>query len=473
MPRYKLTIVYKSSLFIRRNDLNRLNIELDTRNVGRIPGVRLRGHKTMSEQLHMRDKLKFQDRREMQLFAEQVLHYRLPDKQFHSFGYHQPNTDEQRQVYTITDHTLYYFLPEVSRNAVTNAIFDIRKILRENPLMEVNGQVNAIKTAVLLGDSNTDTMNPNGLSTAEYRAEIQQFLEDQVFQSGRSAVHPMSIAHLDMGLSYLNEDVYWDVRRDRIEGENGYRTPVTDVLTAIKTAPTEVLATSPPVDRPRYMRQPIGDTTPTIVPPVQPVQPVEPVIPAITPAIDPAVNPDIPLRSGRSERTPLNWWENTSSLALLAAITLAGLLAAMGMISLFRNSSGPEIATNNIGTTPVAPSIAVAPSGTAVVPLNAGSTVKPSPAAVAPAPATPAPATPAPATPAPATPTPQLPMLLIQSPSGNFNAVNLREGPGSNFASLGAIRQGNYVVDRAEQSGDWRRVSYFNKTGWVYMPFIR
>jgi hypothetical protein len=413
----------------------------------------------MSEQFHMRDKLKFQDRREMQLFAEQVLHYRLPDKQFHSFGYHQPNTEEQRQVYTITDHTLYYFLPEVSRNAVTNAIFDIRKILRDNPLMEVNGQVNAIKTAVLLGDSNTDTLNPNGLSPAEYRAEIQQFLEDQVFQSGRSAVHPTTIAHLDMGLSYLNEDVYWDVRRDRIEGENGYRTPVTDVLTAIKTAPTEMLATSPPVDRPRYMRQPIGDTTPTLVPPV------EPVIPAITPVIDPPINPDIPLRSGRSERTPLNWWENTSSLALLAAITLAGLLASMGLISLFRNPPGPQIAGNNLNN-PVSPSPSVSPSATAVVPFKAGSTTaKPTPAPVPPAPA--------PVVPVPATPAPQLPMLLVQSPSGSFNAVNLREGPGSNFASLGAIRQGNYVVDRGEQSGDWRRVSYFNKTGWVYMPFIR
>jgi hypothetical protein len=409
----------------------------------------------MSEQFHMRDKLRFQDRREMQLFAEQVLRYRLPEKQFHSFGYHQPNTEEQRQVYTITDHTLYYFLPEVSRNAVTNAIFDIRKILQENPLMEVNGQVNAIKTAVLLGDSSPESMSPNGLTSAEYRAEIQQFLEDQVFQTGRSAHHP--IAHLDMGLSYLNDDVYWDVRRDRIEGENGYRTPVTDVLTAIKTAPTEVLITSPPIDRPRYMRQPIGDTTPTVVPPILPPV-VEPIVPAI--------NPDIPLRSQRSEPAPLNWWENTSSLALLAAITLAGLLTALGLISLFKNPTGPEIASNTITPPPASPS--PSPRANAAVPLNGGSP----PIGSSSAPTKPIPA-PAASAPAATTPTQQLPMLLVQSPSGNFNAVNLREGPGTNFASLGAIRQGNYVVDRAEQSGDWRRVSYFNKTGWVYMPFIR
>ncbi len=414
----------------------------------------------------MAEKLQFRDRREMQLFAEQVLQYRCPDKSFQSFGYHQPNIDQHRKVYTATDNTLYYFLPSVNPSEINTAIATIEHLLHAHPLLDLDGSTRVIKTVVLVGEFVPPDRAP--LSDVEIAAVEQTIAAYK--------------GPLDLGLSYIDEDLYWDIRRDRLDSEQGARTPVTEILTTIKTVPP----VAPVTDRPRYLNRPLADDPqPTLLPPAMlgsgefdrhrssDTSSSNVIVPADVSA-DVAIAPALPvmedaafphLINGRNRRPPSG--NGTNSVVMLAAVTLLGLLGAWGVLHWFQTGllwPGGEST----------PTTAIAPQNTqntdsSSLPVPPTPPPNSTPFTIPPKATTPPPPTATPAA-APAVPANA---RWIQPPSASYNAVNLREGPGSEYRSIGAIRQGNYVIDAGQQVGNWRRVSYNNQSGWIYTSFIR
>jgi Bacterial SH3 domain len=392
----------------------------------------------------MPDKLQFRDRREMQLFAEQVLQYRFPDKSFQSFGYHQPNIDQHRQVYTVTDNTIYYFLPAADAAHITTAIVDLAQLLKNNPLMDFDGSAKAIKTAVLVG---------------EFSPPDRASLDDAEITANDQAIADYT-GPLDLGLSYIDEDLYWDIRRDRIDTTSGLRTPVTEILTTMKSVPP----VAPITDRPRYLNRPIADSpVPTMPAHLALPEPVDQLTPVDQPLAVPIAD-----RADQHEsaKGSLGWLDGINSLALLAGVTLLGLLGSWFLWRWIQ--LGLPLPANQQAVTPLAPANQNGNLPVPAPPPNNTNrqqtfTTKPAP---------PKPATTAPAATAPR-PAVAANRLQVRSPSAGYNAVNLREGPGYGYRAIGAIRQGNYVVDAGQQVGNWRRVSYYNKTGWVYQSFIR
>ncbi|NJN49398.1 MAG: hypothetical protein HC805_06000 [Alkalinema sp. RL_2_19] len=172
----------------------------------------------------------------MQLFAERVLGYRLgkDQSQFQSYGFHEPNTDEGRQVYTIVDDQIYYFLPKLNADTIHRAFNNLQQLIRDDSF----GFSPAIKQVVVVGES----------STVDDREHIQEVVNNYQFSGqlsgpnlpptssdnaaltdspeilGGAGPNPHQVTLLPSAntqpiamrkaLSYINEDPYWDPRQD-------------------------------------------------------------------------------------------------------------------------------------------------------------------------------------------------------------------------------------------------------------------
>ncbi len=71
-----------------------------------------------------------------------------------------------------------------------------------------------------------------------------------------------------------------------------------------------------------------------------------------------------------------------------------------------------------------------------------------------------------PPTPEP-TPTPQAAEVVINS------AINIRQGPGTNYNVIGAAQQGQrFPVTGKNQAGDWWQINYNGQAGWVFGQLV-
>ncbi|MBE9031757.1 hypothetical protein IQ266_18650, partial [filamentous cyanobacterium LEGE 11480] len=120
------------------------------------------------------------DLRSMQLFAERVLGYRLgkDPSEFRSFGFHEPNTDEGRQVYTIVDDRVYYFLPKLNTDAVHRAFNNLQHLIDDN-----FGFAPAIQQIVIVGES----------STADDRERLQEAVNNYRFATQSNDSQPTEL----------------------------------------------------------------------------------------------------------------------------------------------------------------------------------------------------------------------------------------------------------------------------------------
>ena len=64
--------------------------------------------------------------------------------------------------------------------------------------------------------------------------------------------------------------------------------------------------------------------------------------------------------------------------------------------------------------------------------------------------------------------TPLTPLVTIDSP------INVRAGPGTNYAVIGTAAPGEQfaITGKSPGSGDWWQINYDGRTGWVYRPLV-
>lgn len=156
------------------------------------------------------------------------------------------------------------------------------------------------------------------------------------------------------------------------------------------------------------------------------------------------------------------------SVVVLRTGSLLGVTLAHGVTNIVLFLVLPFMSwANPVATPPAAPDIPVVqatPSATAT--LLPTSTPTLIPATVTPAPSS----TPTPSpTPEPSpTPTPAVEALVARE------WMNVRAGPGTNFANLGRVYAGDsFIVLGRTAEGTWWQVCCFDdKTGWLYAPYV-
>ncbi len=160
----------------------------------------------------------------MQLFAETILAYRLgkSKSEFQSFGFHEPNTNEGRQVYTIIDDRIYCFLAQINPDTINRAFRHIEQLIEQSV-----DPHSSIRQVVAIGESSTvddreqaqaavdnypfANLHDPVLAPAEPTLEITP-APTQVTLLPSASAKPRKIHTF---LSYINEDPYWDPRRDK------------------------------------------------------------------------------------------------------------------------------------------------------------------------------------------------------------------------------------------------------------------
>jgi hypothetical protein len=439
----------------------------------------LQGH-NQPNRLHPPERM-CKDLRSMQLFAEQVLAYRAGQtpQQFRSYGFHEPNTDAGRYVYTIADDRIYYFLPKLSPDAVHRVFSHLQNLVRDQ-----FGRNPAIQQVVIVGES----------STVDDHDRLQEAVDNYQF-TGTSAIapspepNPMQVTLLPDAtpnrlpirrtLSYINEDPYWDPRQDELgTARDGILHDRAGAITAWlhqqpqtvshQTVPHQTVHPSP------------STTLQTPETELQRVAVAD--IPAIDAPIDaPAAIPYQPSNTAINRRnnatTPTDW--SLSGIFSNLANNIFFLLGGIGILGtafwLMRGgfNQPSNIATTNQLTNPVPPPPPTDNRSTTtnnnqqVATYNTRPQTAAKPAAVAAVPARQVVV-------ATNNNQPKLPVagFFVRSPNP-YDGVNLRVGPGVNNSKIRAIPDGYWLIDEGRQIGTWREVSFQGQRGWVYRPFIR
>jgi hypothetical protein len=409
------------------------------------------------------------DLRSMQLFAAQVLAYRSGQtpEQFRTYGFHEPNTDAGRYVYTIADDRIYYFLPKLSPEAVYRVFSHLQNLVRHQ-----FGLNPAIQQVIIVGES----------STVDDHDRLQEAVDNYQFATTSaidpsSEPNPMQVTLLPeatpnrlpirRSLSYINEDPYWDPRQDELG------TARDGILHDRAGAITAWLHQQP------HTIQPSPRTT-TLQTPETALQSAAV---AITPAIvnEPAINepaalPYQPSNTAINRRdkatTPTDWSPSGifSNLANNIFFLLGGIAILGTAFWLMRGglNQPSNVATSNQMTSPVPPPPPTVDRATTTTQrIETDNTLD---KATTTTPVTPAPARQIVA----ANSQPKLPVagFFVRSPNP-YDGVNLRVGPGSKNSTIRAVPDGYWLVDEGRQVGTWREVSFQGQRGWVYRPFIR
>ena len=151
---------------------------------------------------------------------------------------------------------------------------------------------------------------------------------------------------------------------------------------------------------------------------------------------------------------------------LVCAVALAG--CSIGRVA--RAPAGTPVPTKTLRPTfthtpakpvPAAPATPVPPAATAVV-ITASAPAATADSAPAP--------TDTPVPPSPTlSPTPASASLTVAS-----DTVNVRGGPGTNYAVLGRLQQGQtFPITGKNAAGDWWEFDYSGRTGWVFGQNVR
>jgi hypothetical protein len=423
------------------------------------------------------------DLRSMQLFAEQVLAYRAGQapQQFRSYGFHEPNTDAGRYVYTIADDRIYYFLPKLSPEAVHRVFGHLQNLVRDQ-----FGLNPAIQQVVIVGES----------STVDDHDRLQEAVDNYQFagtSAGTSAIapspepNPMQVTLLPdatpnrlpirRSLSYINEDPYWDPRQDELgTARDGILHDRAGTITDwLHQQPQTVSHQTVP----HQTVQPSPSTTLQTPETELQIAAVE-----ATPSFDnapvdntPAAIPYQPSNTAINRRnrasTTTDW--SLSGIFSNLANNIFFLLGGIGILGtafwLMRGgfNQPSNVATSNQLTNPVPPPPPTDNPSTQttqrVETYNTRPQTPAKPAAVAAVP---------PRQVVTTNNQPKLPVagFFVRSPNP-YDGVNLRVGPGVNNSKIRAVPNGYWLVDEGRQIGTWREISFQGQRGWVYRPFIR
>jgi hypothetical protein len=415
------------------------------------------------------------DLRSMQLFAEQVLAYRAGQtpQQFHSYGFHEPNTDAGRYVYTIVDDRIYYFLPKLSPEAIHRVFGHLQNLVRDR-----FGLNPAIRQVIVVGES----------STVDDHDRLQEAVDNYQFAGTNAAnraldpcpePNPMQVTLLPSAmpnplpirrsLSYINEDPYWDPRQDELGiARDGILHDRAGAITAwlhqqphtVQTSPSTTLqipetelqsaavAAIPTIDSRLAVNEPAVNAPAAI--------PYQPSNTAINRS-DKATTPTDWSLSGIFSHLANNIFFLLGGIAILGTAfwLMRGGLNQPSNVATSNQLTNPVppppptdnrstpaqgVETYNIRSTPAKPTTTVAPATVRQVPNNQ----------------------------------PKLPVagFFVRSPNP-YDGVNLRTGPGVNNRTIRAVPNGYWLVDEGRQVGTWREVSFQGQRGWVYRPFTR
>ncbi len=422
------------------------------------------------------------DLRSMQLFAEQVIAHRSGQspQQFRSYGFHEPNTDEGRHVYTIVDDRIYYFLPQLNADAVHRVFGHLQTLVRH----EFGGLNPAIQQVVIVGESST--IGDDQRSVVAHRARLQEAVDNYQFTSPAGSApttatdpavtdtignphqvtllpdatpNPLAIRRT---LSYINEDPYWDPRQDDLgTTRDGILHDRAGTITAWLHQQPE----SSTQDTPQFTTQPSPSTT--LQTPETELQATAPDT-IVNPLPEPNYPPARPAPDRRNQSTtPTNW--SLGGLANNWRFLLVGIGLLSGALWLMQGGWNPNrpVTTVNQLSSPPPPPIDNRPTITSGQRVETNTSTQKS-TAISPATVRPAAVPPRRviSTRAP------LPGFYVQSPTP-YDGVNLRVGPGSNNGKIRAVPNGYWLVDEGRQIGIWREVSFQGQRGWVYRPFIR
>jgi hypothetical protein len=421
------------------------------------------------------------DLRSMQLFAEQVLTYRSGQspQPFRSYGFHEPNTDEGRYVYTIAADQIYYFLPKLNPAEVHRVFGHLQQLVRDQ-----FGLNPALQQVVIVGES----------STVDDRQRLQEAVDNYQFTSGPTdaatdaatdvipADNPQQVTLLPSAtpkslpirrsLSYINEDPYWDPRQDDL-GTNRdgiLHDRAGSISTWLHQQPQA--AKFPAETFSETFRPSPTTTLQTPETELQPAAVVEPIAPEAPPI---AYTPSKTGLDRRNRAAPANQWSLSGLFGSLAnnLIFLLGGIGILGTALWLMRGGFNQPSNNNLGpigggnqlTTPPPPptSNPIASNPQTTTNFNQP---KPSPAVTAPT---------APVTPIPAVNNQTvLPVagFFVRSPAP-YDGVNLRVGPDVSNRKIRAIPDGYWLVDEGRQIGGWREVSFQGQRGWIYRPFVR
>jgi hypothetical protein len=430
---------------------------------------------TQPNRLHPPERM-CKDLRSMQLFAEQVLAHRTgyDPRQFRSYGFHEPNTDEGRNVFTIVDDRIYYFLPKLTPDAVHRSFSHLQQLVRDQ-----FGRTPAIQQVVIVGES----------STVDDRARLQEAVENYQFaatpptpfdpttNTPQATILPSATAKpitIHRALSYINEDPYWDPRQDDLgthrDGLLHDRTG--PILTHIHQNPSTPTVSPSPVTTLQSAETELqAAVVPELLPPVAPVPPADP-LPA-TPFPNQPTNRDRRTGDRRTDGSIKGFLGNLANNlpALLGGISLLALALwfLRGGLNQPSNLAVTPFGTNPVITPPPPPGSTTTGvqtfqtgkktvSSTQTTPRSTttSTTTRPAVRVIA------------------ASPQPELPMAGFFARSPNpYDGVNLRAGPGIENRKIRGIPNGYWLVDEGRQIGTWREVSFQGQRGWVYRPFIR
>jgi hypothetical protein len=462
----------------------------------------------------------FSDLQLMQLFAEQVLAYRLlkTKSQFHSFGFHEPNTDERRQVYTLVDpDAIYYFLGSVTGDSISRALTNVQQMIQNSPMQR-------IQQVVLVGESTIS----NERDRIQELVDHFQFIDglDELSNAVPSGMQITLLPDIETclrpiqkRLTYINEDPYWDPSRDHLERVGNHLLPsnrATEILNWMEHhppmldgaqagglqvgdrlpdyansnghSPTTALQNDTAVqpDHTRTQPNPAG-FQPMVAGVPMNRRPIEPVgVTAPRQVVERRTN--LERRSGNDRRLVSMAQEKWSGLNDLTRNLLL-FLGSLGLLSLLawliqstvQNLTDPNY-RNRYGaeTTPLTPANPNPP------PPPAGAIVQPAtPQATTPQATTPQATTPQAIASVPQVvqqpqvvqlpavqPTVPVAAWTVQAPSPH-DGVNFRVAPGMGASIMRGIPNGYRLIDEGRQVGEWREVSFQGQRGWVYRRFIR
>jgi hypothetical protein len=454
------------------------------------------------------------DLRSMQLFAEQVLSYRLNQDptQFRSYGFHEPNTEEGRQVYTVVGDQLYYFLPKLSLEAVHRTLRQIPTVVSKEQPFGL-----PIQQVILVGESSTvsdrdrlqeaiDNYQPSRFDSRlpapilpEARQEAWQTtnnllassLSSSLSESNDAAViptvsdaaastapmttFPTQAAQplpLKLRLSYINEDSYWDPRQDdlTVKPEGLIHDRASQITAWLQKHPSASNFDLNPV------AAPVGTALQSPVTQLQSPETVTMSSTLETP-VEPIVGLPETRVDGRDRRS--NDWFKTGPLAnawplltLLGALGLLLWLAQWGRNQLVNTASNDYSGVNappppnQLTTTNSTSSFSTTRTDTAVnqAAANNRSAIVTNNAATNNSQTTRA---------AVANVTKLPPVGFWVRAASPHDGVNLRTGPGVENRKIRGIPNGYWVVDEGRTIGNWQEVSFQGQRGWVYRPFIR
>jgi hypothetical protein len=417
----------------------------------------------------------------MQLFAEKILAYRLGKNpsDFKSFGFHEPNTDEGRQVYTIIGDRIYYFLANINTDNIYRTFSHLQQLMSGNLAPQPT-----IRQVFIIGES----------STVEDRAQVQMAVDNYQFPLAADAITLLPTANtasisetstttlpnqvtllpsasakslqIQKSLSYINEDPYWDPRRDdlTLATEGILQDRASAITTWLRQQPQHNNVAHPT----HQTELQVQETSVQAISGAPPMMDDYTTWPMHYQPSDTALErqAQTPQQEGWLGRRALAGWANN---LLFLLFLLAGIGILWSLIWLMRGGLNQpnDNRTNDQRSQNLVPPPPPSSQSFSPDPQRAGTdqatTIQPNDRLTAQT------------TPSlTANELTQIPTksFFVQS-SPTYDGAQLRGGPGVNYRIIRGVPNGYQVIDAGRQIGEWREVSFQGQEGWIYRPFLR